>query len=58
MKIRIQNIYITFKSIEGLELFNVKGNVKRKNIFRESILLCVLKIRISLKKTVLESVRK
>ena len=58
MKIRIQNIYITFKSIEGLELFNVKGNVKRKNIFRESILLCVLKISISLKKTVLESVRK
>ena len=48
----------TFKSIEGLELFNLKGNTKRKNIFRESILLCFIKISISLKKPVLESVRK
>ena len=35
----MQNIYIVFKSIEGLGLFNLEGNVKRKNIFRESTLL-------------------
>ena len=54
----MKNIYITFKSTEGLELFNLKGNLKRKNIFRESILLYFLKISVFLKKTVLESVRK
>ena len=46
----MKHIYITFKSIDALELFNLKGNAKRKNIFRESILLCFLKISVSLKK--------
>ena len=34
-----------------MKLFNLKGNVKRQDIFRESILLCFLKIGMSLKET-------
>ena len=30
---------------------NLKGNIKQQDIFRESILLCFLKISISLNKT-------
>ena len=35
-----------------MELFDLEGNVKWQNIFRESTLLCLLKISISLKKLI------
>ena len=34
-----------------MKLFNLKCNVKRQGIFRESILFCFLKIGMSLKET-------
>ena len=32
-------------------MFNLKGNVKRQDIFRESVLLCFFKTSMSLRKT-------
>ena len=50
-KIFYQFTYLSQQRAFHLELFNVKGDAKRGNIFRELVLLCFLKISISLKKS-------